>query len=358
MWNTQRRRRASSPACTQTPALTAPDIWYSYRDNNAATPLGTPCFTFYGPNALTAPPRPGSTTPCPRLFPELYTGGVGPHGAAKYHYDPANPNTKKFPPYYDNSVVLGEFTQDTMREVKLDSQNRVFKINGFLDCGAANVTTAFPFECDNPMDMQLGADGSFYLLTYGDGFFNINADAGMYRWDYVKGQRAPKAVLTADRTDGPTPLTVNFSSAGSLDEDPGDSIRYEWDFGDGSAHSTEANPTHTYTKAGRYTAVLTVTDSSGKKTSTSTVITVGNTSPTVVVDSAAGGWHVRLRRQHPVQGDRHRPRGRVDQLQRRPGHVRARPRHARPRRGRHDGLHRASCTPTPATSPTAATCSA
>ena len=92
----------------------------------------------------------------------------------------------------------------------------MFKINEFLDCGAANVAHApFTFECDNPMDMQWGADGSFYLLTYGDGFFNINADAGMYRWEYVKGQRAPKAVLTTDRTDGPLPLTVNFSSAGS-----------------------------------------------------------------------------------------------------------------------------------------------
>ncbi len=105
------------------------------------------------------------------------------------------------------------------------------------------------FECDSPMDMQFGADGSFYLLTYGDGFFNINADAGMYRWDYVKGQRAPKAVLTTDKTNGPSPLTVNFSSAGSLDEDPGDSIRFEWNFGDGSPISTEPNPTHTYTSA-------------------------------------------------------------------------------------------------------------
>ncbi len=74
----------------------------------------------------------------------------------------------------------------------------------------------FGFECDNPMDMQFGADGSYYLLTYGDGFFAANLDAGMYRWDYVKGQRAPKAVLTTDRTDGPIPLTVKFSSAGSL----------------------------------------------------------------------------------------------------------------------------------------------
>ena len=92
------------------------------------------------PNALTDPPAPGSK-PCPQLFPELYTGGVGPHGAAKYHYDPANPNPTKFPPYYDDAVILGEFTQDTLREVKLDSQNRVFKINRFLDCGAATSTT-------------------------------------------------------------------------------------------------------------------------------------------------------------------------------------------------------------------------
>jgi PKD repeat protein len=139
------------------------------------------------------------------------------------------------------------------------------------------------------MDMQWGKDGSFYLLTYGDGFFNINLDAGMYRWDYVKGTRPPKAVLNADRTDGPTPLTVNFSSVGSLDEDPGDSIRFEWDFGDGSAKSIEPNPTHTYTTAGRYTAVLTVYDSSGQKGSTSTVITVGNTSPKVVVNTPVEG---------------------------------------------------------------------
>ena len=89
------------------------------------------------------------------------------------------------------------------------------------------------FECDNPMDMQWGSDGAFYLLTYGDGFFAANADAGMYKWQYVKGTRAPVAVLTTDRTDGPLPLTVQFSSAGSNDADPGDSITFDWDFGDG-----------------------------------------------------------------------------------------------------------------------------
>ena len=115
------------------------------------------------------------------------------------------------------------------------------------------------------MDMEFGPDGTFYLLTYGDGFFAINPDAGMMRWEYVKGQRAPVAVLTASRTDGPVPLTVNFSSAGSNDADPGDSIRFEWDFdGNGTVDSVEPNPTHTYTTRGRYTAKLTVIDSSGK----------------------------------------------------------------------------------------------
>ena len=147
----------------------------------------------------------------------------------------------------------------------------------------------FEFECDNPEDMQFGADGNLYLLTYGDGFFNINPDAGLYRFDYVKGQRAPKAVLTTDKTDGAVPLTVNFKGSASSDADPGDSIRFEWDFGDGSPLSTEPDPTHTYTKAGRYTAILKVIDSSGQTSQLSTIITAGNTSPNVSITGPIDG---------------------------------------------------------------------
>ena len=64
------------------------------------------------------------------------------------------------------------------------------------------------------MDLQFGADGALYLLTYGDGFFAGNPDAGMYRFDYVKGQRAPQAVLNATPTNGQAPLSVRFSSEG------------------------------------------------------------------------------------------------------------------------------------------------
>jgi PKD repeat protein len=263
------------------PPVTQPDIWYSYRDNNAAQPLGTPCFAYYNGS--------GATT-CPRLFPELFTGGVGPHGAAPYDFDPDNPNPTKFPPYYDGSFILGEFTQDSLREIRLDAQDQIFKINPVLNCGQAPTTPARPFLCDNPMDMRFGADGNYYLLTYGDGFFNINPDAAMERFEYVKGQRAPVAVLKATPTDGPAPLTVQFDGDESSDADPGDSIRFAWDFdGNGTVDSIDPNPSHTYTATGVYTAKLTITDSSGKTGSANTTITVGNTSPTVAVTTPVEG---------------------------------------------------------------------
>ena len=162
----------------------------------------------------------------------------------------------------------------------------MFKINNLLNCGALGSGAAgqFGFECDNPMDMQFDGKGHFYLLTYGDGFFAINNDAGMYRWDYVKGQRAPRVVLETDRTDGPVPLTVQFDASDSSDPDPADAISFEWDFdGDGDVDSTDPVASFTYTTPGAYTAKLTVTDSSGKTATANTTITAGNTSPTVNV---------------------------------------------------------------------------
>ena len=86
--------------------------------------------------------------------------------------------------------------------------------------------------------------------------------------------------MNADPTDGAAPLTVQFSSEGSRDPDPGDSIRFEWDFdGNGTVDSTDPNPTYIYTTRGVYTAKLTVTDSAGKTDVKTLTITVGNTTP-------------------------------------------------------------------------------
>lgn len=87
----------------------------------------------------------------------------------------------------------------------------------------------------------------------------------------------PTVVAAADRSTGPAPLAVNFSSAGTTDPDGfGSALRYWWDFGDGQI-STDANPSHTYA-GGTYAARLTVTDRNGGA-ETSAPITVTASAP-------------------------------------------------------------------------------
>ena len=99
------------------------------------------------------------------------------------------------------------------------------------------------------MDSKFGDDGALYVQVY-DGFFRAGTNAGIYRYDYTGGPDTPFANPTATALGS---NQVRFSSAGS------GGVSYRWDFGDNSAPSTEANPTHTYPAAGNYTARLTVT---------------------------------------------------------------------------------------------------
>jgi PKD repeat protein len=114
--------------------------------------------------------------------------------------------------------------------------------------------------------------GTFYVEVDGVGYldpastgYSDYASLGTYR---ITGTvppadgQPPVAVAGSNTASGTAPLTVTFSSAGSTDPDGG-ALSYSWSFGDGSAPSSEANPTHTYTSAGTYTAVLTVTDPTG-----------------------------------------------------------------------------------------------
>ena len=89
---------------------------------------------------------------------------------------------------------------------------------------------------------------------------------------------APIANIIADPLTGTAPLVVAFQGDQSTDPD-GNIASYAWDFGDGNS-SNEMNPTHTYTEAGTYTAMLTVTDDLGA---------VGTYSETIVVSPAQDG---------------------------------------------------------------------
>src|SRR5207249_5626593 len=84
----------------------------------------------------------------------------------------------------------------------------------------------------------------------------------------------PTANFTANPTSGNAPLTVQFT-----DQSSGGITSRDWNFGDGSAHSTALSPSHTYNNAGTYTVTLTVTGSGGSN-SKSVTIQVNTPPPT------------------------------------------------------------------------------
>ena len=53
-----------------------------------------------------------------------------------------------------------------------------------------------------PMDLDFGPDGALYVIEWGSGFNGNNADSGVYRVDYLKGDQNPVARATATPTEG------------------------------------------------------------------------------------------------------------------------------------------------------------
>lgn len=132
----------------------------------------------------------------------------------------------------------------------------------------------------DPNGLELG-----FLWDFGDGGFSFDANpsyeyladgtytviltvintAGKYSqvqetFTLVNG--VPTAVASASPLSGDPPLTVSFVGENSTDPD-GHDLTYDWDFDDGSAHSTEANPDHTYAAPGTFNPSLTVADKYG-----------------------------------------------------------------------------------------------
>jgi PKD repeat protein/glucose/arabinose dehydrogenase/type 1 glutamine amidotransferase len=221
------------------------NVWYSRGNPGGAN--GCPDFAReQGPNGA---PNYGGT---PAQFcPYATASGATIFDGPVYRYpDTADPAVA-WPEYWDGRWFLQDFGNNSVKHGLLldpdtdqDGSQPIYA-DSLRGGGGLNLSWQA-----NYMDSKFAPDGSYYVQVY-QGFFTTGNQAGLYRFTYTGGPDTPGADPQWQATG--TPLEVQFDRGAS------GGVAYEWDFGDGSPVSTEANPVHTYEGDGPYEVTLTVT---------------------------------------------------------------------------------------------------
>jgi glucose/arabinose dehydrogenase/PKD repeat protein len=188
----------------------------------------------------------------------------------------------QFPAEYYGSYFFADYTQNWIRRLTFDPSGAVSgvfnfePIDGSLDGPYGDI-----------VHLTEGPDGALYYtdLGYSDTSYEFGI-AKIRRIRFVETNLPPVAVAAASPTEGPEPLTVTFSSAGSSDPE-GQPLVYAWTFGDG-ATSVAANPVHTYTVTGEYTVRLSVSDAASTTLAAPLYVAVGN-APSAAILSPVDG---------------------------------------------------------------------
>ncbi|HXE83290.1 MAG TPA: c-type cytochrome, partial [Gemmatimonadales bacterium] len=214
-------------------------------------------------------------------FPIVGSGGrTAEAGPVYYRADFPNA-ARPFPAYYDGKLFIYEFMRHWIMAVTMNQSGDLVSIERFMPSA----------KFAAPIEMEFSPRGDMYILEYGTLWFQGNDDARLVRIEYNAGNRAPVVAAKVDTPKGALPLKVALSSEGTLDYDE-DSLRYDWTIRRGGTvlrHLTQPNPSFTFSRAGTYTATLTVTDTRGAKTSAAPIaIVAGNQPPTVEVAVTGG----------------------------------------------------------------------
>jgi cytochrome c len=143
--------------------------------------------------------------------------------------------------------------------------------------GTINVPNTGAWENQQDFDLSITPTAGTHKLYLAFPTGGLDVDEIHFEGQGVSSNQQPQVEIGADPVEGGAPLEVDFTSQA---EDPeGGPLTYAWDFGDGSAPSSEPNPTHTYTEPGTYAAQLTVTDEGGLTATDSVPIEVNDCPP-------------------------------------------------------------------------------
>lgn len=208
-------------------------------------------------------------------FPQV---GVGSNSAmaGPVYYSDLYPDSSdvRFPEYFDGKWFMYEWARSWIQVATFNESGDLAGIEPFLP----------EWKISKPIDLEFGPDGAMYLLEYGQNYFADNPDARLVRIEYAAGNREPVARASANKLAGGVPLEVSFDAGASFDYDEEDSLTYTWTFSDGQTGAGE-KLAHTFTDPGIYSAIVTVTDTSGASSTAELELKVGNSIPEVSV-----GW--------------------------------------------------------------------
>ncbi|WP_169977347.1 PQQ-dependent sugar dehydrogenase [Tautonia rosea] len=263
----------------------------AYRDFDFATRTAGPPFdparpVNDSPNNTGArelpPPRPAylwyPSGPSNR-FPSLGSGGRSAMAGPVYHADGFQNSPLRLPDELDGVLFIYEWTRNWIHIVRRDEAGELASVEPFLP--------AMAFR--KPIDMEIGPDGTLYLLEYGDTWYG-NTDAQVVRLVYRRGNRAPEARLAADPPAGKHPLLVRMNATGSSDRDPDDVLSFAWEV-DGRPAPDRSGPLaeFTFDEPGSHRVAVVVTDRSGASSSAVSTVRVGNAPPSVTLVSPVHG---------------------------------------------------------------------
>jgi cytochrome c len=206
-------------------------------------------------------------------FPQVKTGGRNAMAGPVYYTD-MFPKETRYPDYYNGKLFIYDWIRGWIKAVTMYPNGDYEKMEPFMEHTKFN----------SLIDMEVGPDGKFYLLEYGNGWFAKNGDAALSRVDFNGGNRAPSVEqIAVDKSSGTLPLEVTVTATASDPER--DKLTYTWDFGNGETKQTSTpEVTYTYSKIGDYAITVEASDPA-KLTAKSNSISVyaGNAAPDVTI---------------------------------------------------------------------------
>jgi PKD repeat protein len=175
------------------------------------------------------------------------------------------------------------FTDDTARSTYTDNHTTPH-VDNYTDPSSETGNWVFDYDCLTFKVNSMTGEDTIKLAGDLTGAVTFNVGSGCGAFDYGYGNSGggsgantkPTAKAKATPSTVETGEEVKLSADGTTDKETPNNLDYSWDFGDGGStkDAVGKNARTKYSKAGTYSAKVTVTDPQGLTDVASTTVTV------------------------------------------------------------------------------------